>query len=94
MAAKKGTETGLGKQGYAADLADFLGKKLKMHLNARRCISGTLVGFDNYMNITMENVREIRRDGSEEEIGKAMIRGCNIVMWECIDKVALNFNFR
>ena len=65
------------KQGYSADLNDFLGKRLKIRLNANRNITGTLVGYDNYMNISMENVKEIRKDGSEEDIGKAMIRGCN-----------------
>lgn len=64
-----------------------------MRLNAGRTIAGTLVGYDNYMNISMENVKEIKKDGKEEEIGKAMIRGCNVVLWECIDKVALNYNY-
>lgn len=48
-----------------------------------------MVGYDNYMNIAMENTKEIKKDGTEEEIGKVMIRGCNIVIWECIDKVNL-----
>ena len=79
------------KQGYAADLNDFLGKRLRIRLNAGRQITGTLVGFDHYMNITMENVKEIRKDGQEEDLGKAVVRGNNVVIWECIDKVALNF---
>jgi len=74
-------------------LKDFLGKRLKMRLNAGREVSGTLVGYDNYMNVTMENMKEIKKDGSEHDIGKAMIRGCNVIIWECIDKVALNYNF-
>jgi len=54
---------------------------------------GTMVGYDNYMNISMENVKEITKEGKEEPLGKVMIRGCNVVIWECIDKVALNYNF-
>ena len=77
------------KQGYAADLQDYLGKRLRIRLNAYRQITGKMVGYDNYMNIAMENVKEIKKDGTEEMIGKAMIRGCNVVIWECIDKVNL-----
>ena len=81
------------KQGYAADLSDFIGKKLKIRLNAGRTICGTLVGNDHYMNLTMENTKEIKKNGAEEDIGKAVIRGNNVVIWECIEKVALNFNY-
>ena len=52
-----------------------------------------MVGYDHYMNISMENVNEILKDGTEVEMGKTMIRGSNVIIWECIDKVALNYNF-
>ena len=70
-------------------MSDYLGKRLRIRLNAYREIVGKMVGYDNYMNIAMENTKEIKKDGTEEEIGKVMIRGCNIVIWECIDKVNL-----
>jgi len=41
------------------------------------------------MNIAMENVKEIKKDGTEMPMGKAMIRGCSVIIWECIDKVNL-----
>jgi len=52
-----------------------------------------MVGNDNFMNIVMENVKEVKKDGTEIDIGSVLIRGCNVVIWECIDKVALNYNY-
>ena len=35
----------------------------------------------------------VKKDGTEIDIGSVLIRGCNVVIWECIDKVALNYNY-
>ena len=74
------------KQGYGPDLRKYVDKKLNIRLNGKRAISGTMIGYDHFMNIVLDNAVEYK--GKEvKDIGKAMLRGNNIIMWECVDKV-------
>ena len=50
-------------------------------------MSGTVAGHDNYMNIVLDNALEHIGKDDTVEIGKAVIRGNSIIMWECLDRV-------
>ena len=56
-------------------------------LNGKRRVSGTVAGHDNYMNIVLDNALEHIGKDDTVEIGKAVIRGNSIIMWECLDRV-------
>ena len=77
------------KQGYGPDLTSYMNKLLDIKLNANRRIVGILKGFDQFMNLVMEDCKEISNI-DKKNIGTVMIRGNSIVMWECIDKVPIN----
>ena len=74
------------KQGYGPDLKKYGDKKLQIRLNGRRKITGTMIGYDHFMNVVLDNTIE-HRGKETKEIGKVMLRGNNIIMWECIEKI-------
>mmetsp|Transcript_32059 Transcript_32059/g.70238 ORF Transcript_32059/g.70238 Transcript_32059/m.70238 type:complete len:89 (+) Transcript_32059:59-325(+) len=76
-----------GKAGTGADLRKFMEKRLDLKLNANRRVVGVLRGYDQFMNIVLDNAVEIKSPTEKNEIGMVVIRGNSIVMWECLDKV-------
>ncbi|KAK9088345.1 hypothetical protein Scep_027427 [Stephania cephalantha] len=56
-------------------------------LNANRVVVGTLRGFDQFMNLVIDNTMEI--NGNEKnDIGMVVIRGNSVVMIEALEPVA------
>lgn len=55
------------KQGYQADLNKYFGKRLKIKLNGKRTIIGTVIGypqinnisFDIFMNLVLDHCKEL-----------------------------------
>ncbi|OII74937.1 small nuclear ribonucleoprotein [Cryptosporidium ubiquitum] len=76
------------KSGSPADLRKFIDKQLYITLNGNRHIIGNLRGYDNFMNLVLENTTEVS-DTTKRSIGTTVIRGNSVIMWECIDKVKL-----
>lgn len=80
------------KQGYGADLRKFMDLRVDLRLNAGRHVAGVLKGYDQFLNIVLDNAIEIKDgkngEGSEKrELGTIVIRGNSVVMWENLDKV-------
>mmetsp|Transcript_46286 Transcript_46286/g.53341 ORF Transcript_46286/g.53341 Transcript_46286/m.53341 type:complete len:80 (-) Transcript_46286:97-336(-) len=75
------------KQGYGADLKKYHEKRLQVSLNAGRTVSGRLRGYDEFLNVVLEDAVEVLGTDSQKEIGTIVIRGNSITMWECLDKV-------
>lgn len=44
-----------------------------------RIITGKLSGFDQYMNLVIEEASEEKEDGEQRRLGKVVVRGSNIV---------------
>ncbi|KAL5198398.1 hypothetical protein ABZP36_001910 [Zizania latifolia] len=60
---------------------------LLVKLNANRVVIGTLRGFDQFMNLVMDNTVEV--NGNEKnDIGMVVIRGNSVVMIEALEPVA------
>ena len=76
------------KQGYGADLAKYLDKRLDIRLNGDRNVAGILKGYDQYMNIVLDHAIELG-DNMEDnrKIGTVMIRGNSIILWKCLDSI-------
>ena len=75
------------KQGYGPDLRKYMDKRLDIRLNANRRIVGVLRGYDQFMNLVMEDVQEYAPQDEKIPIGTVMIRGNSVVLWECLDKI-------
>lgn len=69
--------------------------RVDLRINGERRIAGILKGYDQFMNIVLDEAIEItqRKDagGKKEDVkrqlGTLVIRGSSIVLWENIDKV-------
>ena len=75
------------KQGYGPDLGKYMDKRLDIRINADRRIVGVLRGYDQFINLVLEDCNEINKIQEKNPIGTVMIRGNSIVLWECLDKI-------
>lgn len=87
MSAAQATSSGYPKQGPGPDLRKFMEKRMELKLNAGRVVTGTLRGYDQFMNIVLDQAQEIRSPTEKYDLGMIVIRGNSVVMWECLDKI-------
>jgi len=69
------------------ELRKYMDKKLSIKLNANRHVIGIMRGFDQFMNLVLENTVEVVSPSERNEIGMVVIRGNSVVMMEPLDKV-------
>ena len=62
-------------------------KKLAIKLNGNRNVTGVLRGFDQFMNIVLDNTVEEVSSEDRNDIGLVVIRGNSIVMMECLERI-------
>lgn len=82
------------KQGYGADLRKFMDLRVDLRMNGDRRIAGIMKGYDQYMNIVLDEAIEItqtKKDAAKKDqnrsLGMIVIRGASVQFWENIDKV-------
>ena len=59
-------------------LENSMNKKISLLLKDSRLLEGKLVGFDDYMNMVLENTEETYHD-EVRRLGTIIIRGNNVV---------------
>jgi len=59
-------------------LENSMNKKISLLLKDSRILEGKLVGFDDYMNMVLENTEETYND-EVRRLGTIIIRGNNVV---------------
>jgi len=69
------------------DLKRYMDKTLSIKLNGNRKVSGVLRGFDQFMNITLDETVEEVSTTESNKIGMVVIRGNSIVQFECLDRM-------
>eukprot|EP00210_Caulerpa_lentillifera_P000675 g652.t1 len=67
----------------APELKNFMDKRLSIKLNANRHVTGVLRGFDQFMNIVLDNTID---EKMKIDIGMVVIRGNSIVTIELLEK--------
>ncbi|XP_072989376.1 probable small nuclear ribonucleoprotein G [Typha latifolia] len=73
----------MSRSGQPPDLKKYMDKKLQIKLNVNRVVIGTLRGFDQFMNLVIDNTVEV--NGNEKnDIGMVVIRGNSVVMIEAL----------
>ncbi|KAD4981894.1 hypothetical protein E3N88_18565 [Mikania micrantha] len=71
----------------AIDIALKMGSLFLIKLNANRIVVGTLRGFDQFMNLVIDNTMEV--NGEEKtDIGMVVIRGNSVVTVEALEPVS------
>ena len=58
---------------------------MAIKLNASRKVIGILRGFDQFMNLVLENADEVVSDTEMIRIGMVVIRGASILQLECLE---------
>ncbi|OEL31083.1 putative small nuclear ribonucleoprotein G [Dichanthelium oligosanthes] len=90
----------MSRSGQPPDLKKYMDKKLQsadmkivyfvlqlVKLNANRVVIGTLRGFDQFMNLVIDNTVEVNGN-DKNDIGMVVIRGNSVVMIEALEPVA------
>ncbi|KAL5155532.1 putative small nuclear ribonucleoprotein G [Glycine soja] len=78
----------MSRSGQPPDLKKYMDKKLQIKLNANRMVVGTLRGFDQFMNLVVDNTVEV--NGNEKnDIGMVVIRGNSVVTVEALEPCSL-----
>ena len=62
-------------------------KRLLIKLNANRSVAGVLRGFDQFMNLVLDETVEQVSTDEQNPIGMVVIRGNSIVMIEALEKL-------
>jgi len=83
------------KQGYGADLRKFMDLRVDLRMNGNRRIAGIMKGYDQYMNIVLDEAIEIVKASSGKDapaesnrnLGMVVLRGASVQLWENLDKV-------
>lgn len=73
--------------GAGPDLKKYMDKRLAIKLNGNRTINGTLRGFDQFMNLVLDETVEQVSATEHNSIGMVVIRGNSIVMIEALEKL-------
>ncbi|RWR88491.1 putative small nuclear ribonucleoprotein G [Cinnamomum micranthum f. kanehirae] len=77
----------MSRSGQPPDLKKYMDKKLQIKLSANRLVVGTLRGFDQFMNLVIDNT--VETNGNEKnDIGMVVIRGNSVVMIEALEPVS------
>ena len=61
-------------------LDDSINKIVLIKLKGSKTIRGTLLGFDQHMNLLLEQSEEIPSEGDAKSLGTIIVRGDNVVM--------------
>lgn len=61
-------------------LDESVGKVVLIKLKGGKVIRGNLQGFDQHMNLSLENAEEVSEDGKSSTLGTVVVRGDNIIM--------------
>ncbi|RWR90153.1 putative small nuclear ribonucleoprotein G [Cinnamomum micranthum f. kanehirae] len=77
----------MSRSGQPPDLKKYMDKKLQIKLNANRAVVGTLRGFDQFMNLVIDNTVDLNSN-EKNDIGMVVIRGNSVVMIEALEPVS------
>ncbi|EME47563.1 hypothetical protein DOTSEDRAFT_69495 [Dothistroma septosporum NZE10] len=71
------------------DLAKYMDKEISVKFNGGREVTGTLKGYDQLMNLVLDNVKELTRDDegntSTRNLGLLVARGTLLVLISPLD---------
>ncbi|NWK00179.1 RNA-binding protein [Marine Group I thaumarchaeote] len=61
-------------------LDESINKTVLIKLKGNKTIRGNLLGFDQHMNLLLDQAEEILSDGDSNSLGSLVVRGDNVVM--------------
>ena len=61
-------------------LDESINKTVLIKLKGNKTIRGNLLGFDQHMNLLLDQAEEILSDGDSNSLGSLVVRGDNVIM--------------
>jgi small nuclear ribonucleoprotein len=61
-------------------LDESINQVVLIKLKGNKTIRGNLLGFDQHMNLLLENSEEVPAEGETQSLGNIVVRGDNVVM--------------
>ena len=61
-------------------LDESINKNVLIKLKGGKTITGLLQGFDQHMNLLLDQTEEIHSEGESKSLGSIVVRGDNVVM--------------
>jgi len=61
-------------------LDESINKTVLIKLKGSKTIRGNLLGFDQHMNLLLDQTEEIPSEGDSKELGTIVVRGDNVIM--------------
>ncbi|MBH58917.1 MAG: RNA-binding protein [Thaumarchaeota archaeon] len=61
-------------------LEESLGKVVLIKLKGNKVIRGSLQGFDQHMNLTLDDSQEILEGENTKDLGTIIVRGDNVIL--------------
>ncbi len=61
-------------------LDESINKVVLIKLKGNKTIRGSLLGFDQHMNLMLNGSEEVTADGKTNDLGTIVVRGDNVVM--------------
>ena len=61
-------------------LEESLGKVVLIKLKGNKVIRGSLQGFDQHMNLTLDESQEVLEGDSTKDFGTIIVRGDNVIL--------------
>ncbi|KAL7282481.1 hypothetical protein ACG7TL_003952 [Trametes sanguinea] len=69
------------------ELKKFMDKKLFVHLQGGRKVSGTLRGYDLFLNLVIDDALEETNPAQKHPIGTVVIRGNSVTSMETLEAI-------
>ena len=70
------------------DLKKYMDKALTIKMNGNRRVSGVLRGYDQFLNLVLEDATEDATDGKQIPIGMVVLRGNGIIQLQSLARLA------
>ncbi|KAK2964287.1 putative small nuclear ribonucleoprotein polypeptide G [Blattamonas nauphoetae] len=80
------TNTGK-KTPHMPDLKKMLDKRVSLKLNANRTVEGILRGYDFYLNVFLDEAKEVVDKTPQRDLGQMMVRGSAVVSIDCLERI-------
>eukprot|EP00871_Galdieria_phlegrea_P001409 jgi/Galph1/2269/GphlegSOOS_G942.1 len=71
---------------YLPDLKRLMDRKVSVQINGNRKVEGVLRGYDQFMNIVLEDCVEKLGGMNDQEIGTVVVRGNSVFILEVLER--------
>ncbi|KAA8499177.1 putative small nuclear ribonucleoprotein G [Porphyridium purpureum] len=73
---------------YLPEMKRLMNRQLHVSLNGQREVRGTLRGYDQFMNIVLDDAVQVHRgDADDTPLGTVVIRGSSIVVMDVRERM-------